>query len=81
MPSAYVIQREAMPLRENPPSPPDPYEDSDTAPAPVPPGVQRTLRPGLDAWLERARAAGLSEEAVWSLIDSAVLDAYGEDVA
>jgi hypothetical protein len=43
--------------------------------------VQRTLRPALDAWLERARAAGLSEEAVWSLIDSAVLDAYGEDVA
>lgn len=54
---------------------------ADTAPAPVPPGVQRTLRPALDAWLERARAAGLSEEAVWSLIDSAVLDAYGADVA
>jgi hypothetical protein len=31
----HVIQREAMPLWETPPSPPDPYEDSDTAPAPA----------------------------------------------
>jgi hypothetical protein len=34
----HVIQREAMPLWETPPSPPDPYEDSDTdyaTPAPA----------------------------------------------
>ena len=54
---------------------------AETAPAPIAQRAQRTLRPALDAWLQRARAAGLSEEEVWSLIDFAVEDAYGVHVA
>ena len=53
---------------------------AETAPAPVSDALQRRLRPSLDAWVERARAAGLSEEAVVALIDSAVSDAYGAGV-
>src|ERR1017187_827802 len=53
---------------------------ADTAPAPVSATEQRRLRPGLDAWVERARAAGLSGEAVWSLVDSAIENAYGVHV-
>lgn len=50
---------------------------ADTAPAPVSESEQRRLRPALDTWVERARAAGLSGEAVWSLVDSAIESAYG----
>jgi GntR family transcriptional regulator len=54
---------------------------SETAPAPVAEKVRRRLRPALDAWLERARVAGLDEEAVFALFASAVDDAYGVGVA
>jgi GntR family transcriptional regulator len=50
---------------------------ADTAPAPVPATEQRRLGPALESWVERARAAGLSGEAVWSLVDSAIENAYG----
>lgn len=54
---------------------------ADSAPAPVAPDVRRRLQPGLTAWLARARAEGLGEEAVQALFSSAVEDAYRADVA
>lgn len=52
-----------------------------TAPAPVADKIQRRLRPGIDAWLAKARALGLDEEAVFALFSSAVEDAFREHVA
>jgi GntR family transcriptional regulator len=54
---------------------------ADTAPAPVPATEQRRLRPALDAWVESARAAGLSGEAVRSLVDAAIENAYGVQIS
>lgn len=54
---------------------------ADTAPAPVAEKLRRRLRPDLDAWLAKARRAGLNEEAVFALFASAVDDAYGSGVA
>jgi GntR family transcriptional regulator len=52
-----------------------------TAPPPIAKELRRRLRPGLDAWLARTRAAGLDEEAVMALFTSAMTDAYGAAVA
>ena len=54
---------------------------ADTAPAPVSTTEQRRLRPALESWVERARAAGLSGEAVWSLVDAAIENTYGVQVS
>lgn len=54
---------------------------AETAPAPVAAKIRRRLRPALDAWLTRARAAGLDEEAVLALFSSAVDEAYRVGVA
>jgi len=54
---------------------------ADTAPAPVAEKVRRRLRPDLDAWLVKARRAGLDEEAVMALFASAVDDSYRAGVA
>ncbi len=40
---------------------------AETAPKPIAGTVQRRLRPGLDAWLSKARAAGLNDEAISAL--------------
>lgn len=54
---------------------------ADTAPAPISAATQRNLSPALEAWVARAREAGLSEEAVFALFESAMIDAYREGVA
>jgi DNA-binding transcriptional regulator YhcF (GntR family) len=54
---------------------------AETAPAPVAEKLRRRLRPDLDAWLTKARRAGLDEEAVFAIFASAVDDAYGSGVA
>lgn len=54
---------------------------ADTAPPPIAEKIRRRLRPSLDAWLASARAAGLDQEAVAALFSSAVVDAYGVEVA
>jgi GntR family transcriptional regulator len=52
-----------------------------TAPAPVAETIRRRLGPALDAWVAKARAVGLDEEAVFVLFSSAVDEAYGASVA
>ena len=54
---------------------------ADTAPAPIPPTALRELRPALEAWVIRARKAGLSEEAVSALFESALGEGSAEGVA
>ena len=54
---------------------------ADTAPAPISAATQRNLSPALQAWVARAREAGLSQEAVSALFESAMVDAYREGVA
>jgi GntR family transcriptional regulator len=54
---------------------------ADTAPAPISAATQRSLSPGLEAWVARAREAGLSQEAVSALFEAAVVDVYREGVA
>jgi GntR family transcriptional regulator len=54
---------------------------TDAAPAPIAGAVQRRLRPGLDAWLAKARAAGLNDEAIAALFALAVDDARRAGVA
>jgi len=54
---------------------------ADTAPAPVDAAIRRRLQKQLDAWLTKAREAGLDEETVAALFASGVQDAYGADVA
>ena len=48
-----------------------------TAPPAVEPALLRRLGPSLDAWIVRARGAGLDQEAVAALFASAVERAYG----
>jgi len=54
---------------------------AETAPAPIAPRTLHDLRPALRAWVTRARDAGLSEEAVSALFESALDEAYREGVA
>lgn len=54
---------------------------ADTAPPAVAPAIQMRLGPALDAWMARARDAGLSSEAVAALVASAIESAYGGVVA
>jgi GntR family transcriptional regulator len=54
---------------------------ADTAPAPISAATQRNLSPALEVWVARAREAGLSQEAVSALFESAMVDAYREGVA
>ena len=54
---------------------------ANTAPPPIAEEVRGRLRPGLAAWVAKARAAGLDQEAVMALFSSAVTDAFGAEVA
>jgi GntR family transcriptional regulator len=54
---------------------------ADTAPAPLDADLRRRLQKQLDAWLAKARGAGLDEETVNALFASGVHEAYGADVA
>jgi GntR family transcriptional regulator len=50
---------------------------AETAPPAMEPAVHRRLAPALEAWMVRARAAGLHEEAVMALVASAVERVFG----